>query len=105
MTYYGRWTYKYEIATEKKAAAAVIVQETGPAGYPYEVVSGSWGRENCDIKKPDGNAGRGAVESWVNLETAKKRFALGSKDLAALKQSTTRKELSPVTLNANASCK
>ena len=44
MTYYGRWTYKYEIASEKGAAAAMIVHETGPAGYPYEVVSGSWGR-------------------------------------------------------------
>jgi hypothetical protein len=49
MTYYGRWTYKYEIASEKKAAAAVIIHETGPAGYPFEVVSGSWGRENFDL--------------------------------------------------------
>src|SRR5688500_11150572 len=103
MTYYGRWTYKYEIATEKKAAAAVIVHETGPAGYPYEVVSGSWGRENFDIKKPDGNAGRVAVESWVNLETANKLFALGGKDFAALKKSATRKDFSPVPLNAKAS--
>ena len=39
MTYYGRWTYKYEIAAEKGAAAAIIVHETGPAGYPCEVVS------------------------------------------------------------------
>ncbi|HKY26641.1 MAG TPA: hypothetical protein VJM12_01705, partial [Pyrinomonadaceae bacterium] len=39
MTYYGRWTYKYEIAAQKGAAAAVIIHETGPAGYPYEVVS------------------------------------------------------------------
>ncbi len=39
MSYYGRWTYKYEVAAEKGAAAAVIVHETGPAGYPYEVVS------------------------------------------------------------------
>ena len=103
MTYYGRWTYKYEIASEKGAAAAVIVHETGPAGYPYEVVSGSWGRENFDIKKPDGNAGRVAVESWVNLETANKLFALGGKDFSALKKSATRKDFSPVPLNAKAS--
>ncbi|MBI3940209.1 MAG: peptidase M28, partial [Acidobacteria bacterium] len=51
MTYYGRWTYKYEIASEKGAAAAVIVHETEPAGYPYEVISASWGRENFDIDK------------------------------------------------------
>ena len=42
MTYYGRWTYKYEIASERGAAAALIVHETGPAGYPYEVVRGSF---------------------------------------------------------------
>ena len=38
MTYYGRWTYKYEIAAKKGAAAAIIIHETGPAGYPFEVV-------------------------------------------------------------------
>ena len=42
MTYYGRWTYKYEMASEKGAAAAIIIHRTGPAGYPWEVVSGSW---------------------------------------------------------------
>ena len=50
MTYYGRWTYKYEIAAQKGAAAAVIVHETEPAGYPYEVVTASWGRENFEIQ-------------------------------------------------------
>src|SRR5262244_963153 len=58
MTYYGRWTYKYEIASEKGAAAAIIVHETGPAGYPFEVVKGSWSRENFDIAQPDKNMGR-----------------------------------------------
>ena len=43
MTYYGRWTYKYEIASAKGAAACLIVHETGPAGYPFAVVTGSWG--------------------------------------------------------------
>ena len=51
MTYYGRWTYKYEIASEKGAAAAILVHETGPAGYPFSVVTGSWGRENFDIRR------------------------------------------------------
>jgi hypothetical protein len=50
MTYYGRWTYKYEIASEKGAAAAVIIHETGPAGYPFEVVVGSNTHENFDIQ-------------------------------------------------------
>jgi Zn-dependent M28 family amino/carboxypeptidase len=103
MTYYGRWTYKYEIASEKGAAAAIIVHETGPAAYPYEVVIGSWARENFDTRKPDGNAGRVAVEGWVNIEIANKLFALGGKDFAALKKSAVRKDFKPVPLNAKAS--
>ena len=71
MTYYGRWTYKYEIAAEKGAAAAILVHETGPAGYPFEVVSGSHGRENFDIPSPDKNAGRPAIEAWIALDKAK----------------------------------
>ncbi len=58
MTYYGRWTYKYEIASERGAAAVLIVHETEPAGYPFSVVTGSWGRENFDIR-PEGRQ-RGA---------------------------------------------
>src|SRR5688572_21562864 len=45
MTYYGRWTYKFEVAAEKGAAAAIIIHETGPAGYPWAVVEGSNSRE------------------------------------------------------------
>src|SRR5207248_5984018 len=86
MTYYGRWTYKYEIASEKGAAAALLIHETGPAGYPYSVVVGSWGRENFDIPSADGNRGRVAVEAWLRLETAQRLFAASGLDLAALKK-------------------
>jgi hypothetical protein len=55
MTYYGRWTYKYEIASEKGAAAAIIVHETGPAGYPFAALA-SWRQENFGIKTPDDNS-------------------------------------------------
>jgi Zn-dependent M28 family amino/carboxypeptidase len=102
MTYYGRWTYKYEIASEKGAAAAVIIHETGPAGYPYEVVSGSWGRENFDIQTPDKNMGRVAVESWVNLDVARKLFADSGQDLDALKKSAVTRDFKPVPLTAKA---
>jgi hypothetical protein len=50
MTYYGRWTYKYEIASKLGAAAAIIVHETGPAAYPYSVVANSWGGENFSLR-------------------------------------------------------
>lgn len=102
MTYYGRWTYKYEIASEKGAAACIIVHETGPAGYPYEVVSGSWGRENFDITSADKNMGRVAVESWMRLDKAKELFAAGGSDFDALKKAATSKNFKPVPLNAKA---
>jgi Zn-dependent M28 family amino/carboxypeptidase len=105
MTYYGRWTYKYEIASEKGAAAAVIIHETGPAGYPYEVVSGSWGRENFDIQTPDKNMRRVAIESWVHLDVAKKLFSETGQDFDALKKAAVSKDFKPVPLSAKASFK
>ncbi|HEY2932961.1 MAG TPA: M28 family peptidase [Acidobacteriota bacterium] len=102
MTYYGRWTYKYEIATEKGAAAAVIIHEEGPAGYPYKVVSGSWGRENFDIQKPDKNMGRVSVESWMSLETARKVLSMAGQDFDALKRAALSKDFKPVALNLKA---
>lgn len=102
MTYYGRWTYKYEIASEKGAAAAIIIHETGPAGYPYEVVSGSWSRENFDIQTPDKNMGRVAVESWIHLDKAKELFAASGKDFEALKKAAVSKDFKPIPLGATA---
>jgi Zn-dependent M28 family amino/carboxypeptidase len=102
MTYYGRWTYKYEIATEKGAAAAIIIHETGPAGYPFEVVSGSWGRENFDLRRPDKNMGRVAVESWISLDAAKKLLQMSSQDFEALKKSAVSSAFKPVPLKLRA---
>jgi len=102
MTYYGRWTYKYEIAAQKGAAAAVIIHETGPAGYPYEVVSGSWSRENFDIQTPDKNMGRPAVESWITTDRAKELLAASGQDFDALKKAAVSKDFKPVALNAKA---
>jgi Zn-dependent M28 family amino/carboxypeptidase len=101
MTYYGRWTYKFEIATEKGAAAAIIVHETGPAGYPYEVVKGSWAREQFDIRKP-GENNRVPVESWITLDKAKELFAASGQNFDALKAAAKRKDFNPVPLQAKA---
>ena len=58
MTYYGRWTYKYEIASEKGAAACLIVHETGPAGYPWPGRRPEAGDARTSTSSlPDGNAG------------------------------------------------
>ncbi|HYP01081.1 MAG TPA: M28 family metallopeptidase [Pyrinomonadaceae bacterium] len=102
MTYYGRWTYKYEIARDKGAAAAIIIHETGPAGYPYEVVSGSWSRENFDIQTPNKNMDRAAVEGWITLDRAKELLTASGQDFDALKKAAVTKDFKPVALNARA---
>jgi Zn-dependent M28 family amino/carboxypeptidase len=105
MTYYGRWTYKYEIASEKGAAAVVLVHETGPAGYPFEVVQGSWSRENFDIAEPSSGKSpyRVAVEGWMDFPTAKALCDASGQDLAALKKAALRRDFRPVSLQAQAS--
>jgi Zn-dependent M28 family amino/carboxypeptidase len=103
MTYYGRWTYKYEMASKKGAAAALIIHETRPAGYPYEVVESSWSGENFDIDKPDKNMGVVAVQSWISLDTAKRLFQMSGQDFDALKRAAIRKDFKPVSLQAKAS--
>ena len=97
MTYYGRWTYKYEIASEKGAAAAILVHETGPAGYPFEVVKGSWSRENFDIAQPTGTQSpvRVAVEGWISFEKANELFQACGRDFQALKQAAARRDFRP----------
>ncbi|SIR47367.1 Zn-dependent amino-or carboxypeptidase, M28 family [Pontibacter lucknowensis] len=102
MTYYGRWTYKYEIAAEKGAAAAIIIHETGPAGYPYEVVSGSWSRENFDISNAGKNMDRVAVESWITEDKARELFAASGNSFEKLKNAAAQKGFKPVPLNAKA---
>jgi Zn-dependent M28 family amino/carboxypeptidase len=98
MTYYGRWTYKYEIATQKGAAAAIIIHETGPAGYPFEVVSGSWGNENFTVQRPDNNMGRVPVEGWITYDKAAELCRMAGLDLGALKKAAVRKDFKPVAL-------
>jgi Zn-dependent M28 family amino/carboxypeptidase len=103
MTYYGRWTYKYEIASEKGAAAAIIVHETGPAGYPYEVVQGSWGRENIDVKRASGTANnRVQVESWMTLDKTKELMSAAGFNFDSLKRAALSKDFRPVRLDAKA---
>jgi Zn-dependent M28 family amino/carboxypeptidase len=102
MTYYGRWTYKYEIAARKGAAAAVIIHETEPAAYPYSVVKSSWGKENYEIDNPDKNMDAVPVRSWITLDVAKKLLADSGQDFEALKKSAITKEFRPTLLNAKA---
>jgi len=103
MTYYGRWTYKYEIASAKGAAACLIVHDTVPAAYPWQVVVGSWGRENFDLPAPNDNAARTAVEGWIALDTAKLMCRGGGLDFETLARDARRRDFRPVSLGGSAS--
>ncbi|MGZ4965988.1 MAG: M28 family peptidase [Chthoniobacterales bacterium] len=100
MTYYGRWTYKYEIAAEKGAAAAIIIHETGPAAYPFTVVQTSWAKENFEIDRPNKNMDQVEVRSWITLDVAKKLLADSGQDFDALKKAALSKDFRPVSLGA-----
>jgi len=102
MTYYGRWTYKYEIAAEKGAAAAVIIHETEPAAYPYSVVISSWAEENFEIDAPNKNMDQVQIRSWIHLDAAKKLLAESGQDFEALKKAALTKNFRPVALGAKA---
>lgn len=103
MTYYGRWTYKYEEAMRQGAAGALIVHETEPAAYGWDVVRNSNTGPLLDAESPDGNAKRAAIEGWVQLPVAKQIFELAGRDFDALRAAARRQGFKPVSLGAKAS--
>jgi Zn-dependent M28 family amino/carboxypeptidase len=102
MTYYGRWTYKYEEAARRGAAGVFIVHEEKPAGYPYGVVQGFLG-ERFDLVTPDKNMGRANIEGWFSLDTAKRILKMAGQDFDALKKQATSRDFKPVPLGLKAS--
>ncbi|MEO7083426.1 MAG: M28 family peptidase [Gemmatimonadaceae bacterium] len=104
MTYYGRWTYKYEQGMKHKAAAVLIVHETDPAGYPFSVVQGR-ASEQFDLVTPDKNMSRSAIEGWITLDQAKALFKSSGQDFDSLKAKAATREFQPVPLGVTASVK
>src|SRR5678816_1923235 len=102
MTYYGRWTYKYEIGAMKGAAGVLIVHETGPAGYPFEVVQAKT-TEQFDLVTPDKNMGRVNIEAWITLDRAKELMRAAGQDFDALKKQAATRDFKPVPLGVTAS--
>jgi Zn-dependent M28 family amino/carboxypeptidase len=102
MTYYGRWTYKFEIAAEKRAAGVLVVHETGPAGYPWAVPKGSFTIENSDLVSKDKNASRVKIEGWITTERTRELFNKVGLDFEAMKKAATRRDFKPVQLKAEA---
>ncbi|WP_295507929.1 M28 family metallopeptidase [uncultured Pseudoalteromonas sp.] len=85
MTYYGRWTYKYEEASRQGAAGAIIIHETAPASYPWSVVENSWSGEQFGFQKENNNMDRVAVEGWVTTDVAKELFSKAGLDFDTMK--------------------
>jgi Zn-dependent M28 family amino/carboxypeptidase len=102
MTYYGRWTYKYEIAMQKGAAGALIVHETEPAGYPFSVVQAKVA-EQFDLVTPDKNMKRPAIEGWITLDKARELLRLAGQDFGTLKSLAATRDFKPVELGVRAS--
>ena len=102
MTYYGRWSYKYEMGEKMGAAGVLIVHETEPASYPFAVVQG-WTAEQFDLVAPDKNMSRPAVEGWITLDRAKELFALAGQDFEAMKKAALSRDFQPAPLGVTAS--
>jgi Zn-dependent M28 family amino/carboxypeptidase len=103
MTYYGRWTYKFEIAAEKGAAGALLIHETGPAGYPFQIVQDGFTGERFDLVTPDKNMSRASIESWVSTNGARTLLQLGGQDFDKLKAQAATRDFKPVPLGVTAS--
>jgi len=102
MTYYGRWTYKYEKAAELGAAGCFIIHDTAGAGYPWEVVQNGRSGEQFTLNTPDKAMNRVAIEGWFTGDTAAKIFKMGGQDLAALRKAAVSRDFHPVALNVHA---
>jgi Zn-dependent M28 family amino/carboxypeptidase len=102
MTYYGRWTYKFEEGARKGAAAVLIVHETKPAGYPFSVVRGNL-NEKFDLIAPDKNMSKASIEGWITFDAAQRLFALAGQDFDALRKQAVTREFKPVPLGVKAS--
>lgn len=102
MTYYGRWSYKFERAAEAGALGALIVHETGPAGYPWEVVSGSWTGEQFDLRSPDGGGDRVEVEGWITRGRAAALFEAAGRGFDEAKAAARAPDFAPIPLGVTA---
>ncbi|WP_230206658.1 M28 family peptidase [Novosphingobium sp. Gsoil 351] len=103
MTYYGRWTYKFEEAARQGAAAALIVHDTFPAAYGWNVVNSSWTNTQHYVRRPDNAMGETQANAWIQKPVAEAILASAGKDLAALSTAAGQKGFKPVPLGLKAS--
>ena len=103
MTYYGRWTYKYEKARALGAAGVFIVHETGPAGYPWEVVQGSWSGEQFNLASASAATDQLAIQGWLQLDQARALAELAGLSLDDLMAQARSPGFQPVSMGVTAS--
>ncbi len=103
MTYYGRWTYKFEEAARQGAAAALIVHDTFPAAYPWSVVVSSWTGPQLELDTPDGHASDTQANGWITGDAAQRIMASAGKDLTTLVAAAKQKGFKAVPLGLTAS--
>jgi Zn-dependent M28 family amino/carboxypeptidase len=103
MTYYGRWSYKFAEAGRQGATAAILIHETDPASYGWEVVRNSWGRPIFRLDTGAGNAGMCELEAWISLDAAQRLCAASGSELDLLKKAALAKDFSPRFLPLKAS--
>ncbi|MGV7211236.1 M28 family peptidase [Oxalobacteraceae bacterium A2-2] len=100
MSYYGRWSYKFEIAAKLGAAGALIIHDTKPAGYPWDVVRGTWSRENFTLRDQGSNPSYPRVAGWLRQDSAQQLFKAAGQDLEMLKKAAQSRDFKPVALGA-----
>ncbi|RYE03518.1 MAG: M28 family peptidase [Sphingomonadales bacterium] len=103
MTYYGRWTYKYEEAARQGAAAAIIIHDTEPAAYDFSVVQSSWTGPQREQDTPGGHMDQSQAIGWISQNGARALFASAGKDYAALIEAAKHKGFKAVPLGVKAS--
>ncbi|QNH19590.1 aminopeptidase [Xanthomonas sp. GW] len=103
MTYYGRWTYKFEEAARKGAAAALIVHDTPGASYGWDVVKNSWSGAQYDLPAKDDPEPRIPAQGWITAQAAKQLFADAGLDLDQAYKDASKRGFKPVSLKAKLS--
>ena len=99
MTYYGRWTYKYQEAARQGAAGVLLVHETAPASYGWATVQSSWTGPQFDLVADDDNMSRVPFESWISQETARAIFAQAGMDYEAMKGAARTRDFQAASLD------
>ncbi|HYG39012.1 MAG TPA: M28 family metallopeptidase [Cytophagales bacterium] len=102
MTYYGRWTYKYEEAARQGAKGVLIIHDTAPASYPWSVVRGGFSGKKLYLEAKDNNMSRAAMEGWISTEAANKIFKLAGVQEDLINQAK-KENFKPVPLGLNVS--